>query len=191
MSFPGQGLQRAWYMVDASNQTVGRLAGQIAQILKGKHKPTFQPNKDMGDFVIVINAEKVRLHLCLVAKKMETRNLTPKHCSSLCSLLPVFFVIAQVQFSSDKWKSKLYQWHTGYSGGLKQRCAEEMLEWRPEQVLKKAVLGSIDRTSSSISSPTYGTVSPIHRRDSEGPTSKIWRLSFWIEALHLPTWKDR
>lgn len=59
MSFPGQALQRAWHLVDAKNQTVGRLAGQIAQILKGKHKPTFMPNKDMGDYVVVINAEKV------------------------------------------------------------------------------------------------------------------------------------
>lgn len=61
MSFQGQALQRAWHLVDASNQTVGRLAQHIAQILKGKHKPTFQPNKDMGDHVVVINAEKVRL----------------------------------------------------------------------------------------------------------------------------------
>lgn len=60
MSFKGQALQRAWHLVDASNQKVGRVAGQIAQILKGKHKPTYQPNKDMGDFVVVINAEKVR-----------------------------------------------------------------------------------------------------------------------------------
>ena len=59
MSFPGQSLQRAWHLVDAQNQTVGRLANQISQILKGKHKPTFRPNKDMGDHVVVINAEKV------------------------------------------------------------------------------------------------------------------------------------
>jgi large subunit ribosomal protein L13 len=60
MSFPGQAVQRAWHLVDASNQTVGRLAQQVSQILKGKHKPTYRPNKDMGDYVIVINAEKVR-----------------------------------------------------------------------------------------------------------------------------------
>lgn len=59
MSFPGQSLQRAWHLVDAKNQTVGRLAGQISQILRGKHKPTFRANKDMGDHVVVINAEKV------------------------------------------------------------------------------------------------------------------------------------
>jgi large subunit ribosomal protein L13 len=45
--------------VDAEGQTVGRLASQISGILKGKHKPTFQPNKDMGDHIVVINAEKV------------------------------------------------------------------------------------------------------------------------------------
>jgi hypothetical protein len=47
--------------VNAQGQTVGRLANQISAILKGKHKPTFQPNKDMGDHVVVINADKVRL----------------------------------------------------------------------------------------------------------------------------------
>ena len=59
-------------MVDASNQTVGRLAGQVAQILKGKHKPTYRPNKDMGDFVVVVNAEKVRVSL-------EFRNIVFSH----------------------------------------------------------------------------------------------------------------
>ena len=60
MSFPGRTVQRAWHLVDAKNQTVGRLASQIAPILKGKHKPTFLPNKDMGDHVVIVNAEKVR-----------------------------------------------------------------------------------------------------------------------------------
>mmetsp|Transcript_10899 Transcript_10899/g.26011 ORF Transcript_10899/g.26011 Transcript_10899/m.26011 type:complete len:171 (+) Transcript_10899:73-585(+) len=59
MSFPGQSLQRAWHLVDAKNQTVGRLANQISSILKGKHKPTYRPNGDMGDYVVVINAEQV------------------------------------------------------------------------------------------------------------------------------------
>ncbi len=54
-------IQRDWYVVDAAGQTLGRLATQIATLLRGKHKPTFTPNLDGGDFVIVINAEKVRL----------------------------------------------------------------------------------------------------------------------------------
>jgi len=47
MSFPGRALQKCWHLVDARNQTVGRVAQQIAQILKGKHKPTFHPSYDM------------------------------------------------------------------------------------------------------------------------------------------------
>jgi large subunit ribosomal protein L13 len=54
-------VDRKWYVIDASNQTLGRLATEVATILRGKHKPTFTPHVDTGDFVIVINAEKVRL----------------------------------------------------------------------------------------------------------------------------------
>lgn len=51
---------REWYVVDAENQIVGRMASRIAAILRGKHKPQFTPHIDTGDFVIVVNAEKVR-----------------------------------------------------------------------------------------------------------------------------------
>ncbi|MBU6333666.1 MAG: 50S ribosomal protein L13 [Chloroflexi bacterium] len=54
-------VQRDWLVVDASAQTLGRLATQIAVLLRGKHKPTFSPNLDGGDFVVVVNAEQVRL----------------------------------------------------------------------------------------------------------------------------------
>jgi len=54
-------LQRDWVVVDANNQVLGRLATQIAHILRGKHKPTFAPNVDGGDFVIVVNAGGVQL----------------------------------------------------------------------------------------------------------------------------------
>jgi len=52
-------IQRDWFVVDADGQTLGRLATQIATLLRGKHKPTFSPNIDGGDFVVVVNAEKV------------------------------------------------------------------------------------------------------------------------------------
>lgn len=52
-------LERKWYVVDASGQRLGRLATEIAMILRGKNKPTFTPHMDTGDFVIVVNAEKV------------------------------------------------------------------------------------------------------------------------------------
>jgi large subunit ribosomal protein L13 len=54
-------IERQWYVVDAEGQTLGRLASRIAPILKGKHKPTYTPHLDCGDYVIVINADKVRV----------------------------------------------------------------------------------------------------------------------------------
>jgi large subunit ribosomal protein L13 len=54
-------INQEWYVVDAQGLTLGRLAARIAPILKGKHKPTYTPHLDCGDFVIVINAEKVRV----------------------------------------------------------------------------------------------------------------------------------
>lgn len=53
-------VERKWWLVDASNQTVGRLATQLAEVLRGKNKPQFTPHVDTGDFVIVINSEKVK-----------------------------------------------------------------------------------------------------------------------------------
>lgn len=50
-----------WYVVDAEGKTLGRLASEVARVLRGKHKPTFQPNIDCGDYVIVVNAKKVAL----------------------------------------------------------------------------------------------------------------------------------
>jgi len=54
-------IERRWYVVDAKDQVLGRLASSIATILRGKHKPTFSPHLDVGDFVIVVNAKDIRL----------------------------------------------------------------------------------------------------------------------------------
>eukprot|EP00566_Odontella_aurita_P029341 CAMPEP_0113554022 /NCGR_PEP_ID=MMETSP0015_2-20120614/15924_1 /TAXON_ID=2838 /ORGANISM="Odontella" /LENGTH=156 /DNA_ID=CAMNT_0000455129 /DNA_START=161 /DNA_END=628 /DNA_ORIENTATION=+ /assembly_acc=CAM_ASM_000160 len=108
MSFPGRYVQRTWHLIDAADQTVGRLAATVAPILRGKHKPTYRPNADCGDFVVIVNAEKVH-------------------------------------FSGNKWKDKLYRWHTGYPGGLKERPADMMLERKPESVLQKAILGMVHK----------------------------------------------
>ncbi len=63
-----------WYVIDASDQVLGRLSAQVAAILRGKHKPTFTPNADMGDYVIVINADKVVLTGNKLDKKMSHRH---------------------------------------------------------------------------------------------------------------------
>ena len=54
-------IDRKWYVVDASGKTLGRLSSEIAKILRGKHKPIFTPHMDTGDYVIVVNAEKVKV----------------------------------------------------------------------------------------------------------------------------------
>jgi large subunit ribosomal protein L13 len=54
-------IQRRWLVVDAENKVLGRLASEVAQILRGKHKPMYSPHLDVGDFVVVINADKIRL----------------------------------------------------------------------------------------------------------------------------------
>ena len=54
-------VKRDWYLVDATNKTLGRLAGEIAHRLRGKHKPEYTPHVDTGDYIIVINAEKIRV----------------------------------------------------------------------------------------------------------------------------------
>ena len=61
--------ERKWYVVDAAGVTLGRLATKVASVLRGKHKPTFTPNVDTGDFVIVINTDKV----VLTGKKLEDK----------------------------------------------------------------------------------------------------------------------
>ena len=60
MANPSQ-VERKWYVVDAEGKTLGRLAAEVAKVLRGKHKPEFTPHVDVGDYVIVINAEKVRV----------------------------------------------------------------------------------------------------------------------------------
>ena len=60
-SLSGKEIDKAWHVVDATGQTLGRLSTEVAAILRGKHKPTYSPHLDMGDFVVVVNAEKVRV----------------------------------------------------------------------------------------------------------------------------------
>jgi large subunit ribosomal protein L13 len=67
-------IEPSWYVVDAQDQVLGRLATRIAQVLRGKHKPTFAPHVDTGDFVIVVNAAGVRLTGNKGAQKMAYRH---------------------------------------------------------------------------------------------------------------------
>jgi large subunit ribosomal protein L13 len=101
--------ERNWLVVDATGQTLGRLATQIADTLRGKRKPQYTPHCDVGDFVIVVNAEKVSV-------------------------------------TGNKRAEKRYYRHSGFPGGLRSRSFEEMIERRPEEVLRLAVKGMLPRT---------------------------------------------
>jgi large subunit ribosomal protein L13 len=103
-----QDRERVWYVVDAENRTLGRLATQIAEVLRGKRKPTYTPHVDVGDFVIVVNAEKVAV-------------------------------------TGDKREKKLYWRHSGYPGGIRSRTLGDLLEKRPEEVIRRAVKGMLPR----------------------------------------------
>jgi len=67
-------VERKWYVVDASGLTLGRLSTEIARILRGKHKPIYTPHVDTGDFVIVVNAEKIRVTGKKMDQKLYTRH---------------------------------------------------------------------------------------------------------------------
>jgi large subunit ribosomal protein L13 len=85
------------------------LATQIADVLRGKRKPEYTPHIDTGDFVIVVNAERIAV-------------------------------------TGNKRKEKRYYRHSGYPGGLRSRTLEEMLQRRPEEVIRLAVKGMLPRT---------------------------------------------
>lgn len=63
-------VERKWYVVDADGQTLGRLASEVANVLRGKNKPVYTPHEDMGDYVIIVNAEKIKV----TGKKLEQKH---------------------------------------------------------------------------------------------------------------------
>ena len=97
-----QTVERKWYVVDAEDLVMGRLASQVASILRGKNKPTFTPHVDCGDYVIVVNASKIKL----TGKKLD---------------------------------QKLYRYHTGYPGGLKEITYRKLMANKSEFAFKEAV----------------------------------------------------
>lgn len=97
-----------WFVVDADGQVLGRLATRVARLLIGKDKPSYTPNLDCGDHIVVINAERIRL-------------------------------------TGNKIDQKVYRHHSGFPGGLKEISVKAMLQRRPEEVLREAVLGMLPK----------------------------------------------
>jgi len=107
-------VQPEWYVVDAEDQIVGRLATKIATVLMGKHKPAYTPHVDTGDYVVVLNADKVRFSGSAMVHKDHAGFTT-------------------------KMAAKKYKWYTGWVGGGREISAINLWEKRPEDILLKAV----------------------------------------------------
>jgi large subunit ribosomal protein L13 len=126
--------QRQWYVVNAQGKVLGRLASEIAKVLRGKNKPIFTPNADAGDFVIVINARGLRL-------------------------------------TGKKLQKKIYYRHTDHPGGIRERTAEEMLEEKPEDLMRLAVKGMLpkNRLSRKLVTKLKVYAGPEHPHEAQKP----------------------
>jgi large subunit ribosomal protein L13 len=126
--------QRRWYVIDGQGKILGRMATEIARVLRGKHKPTFTPNQDTGDFVIVINARGVKL-------------------------------------TGAKLQDKVYYRHTEFPGGIRERTAAEMLQIKPEELVKLAVRGMLpkNRLSRKLVTKLKVYAGPEHPHSAQKP----------------------
>ena len=79
---------RVWWVIDATDKPLGRLASHVASVLRGKHKPTFTPHEDAGDFVIVVNAEKVKLTGNKLDQKLYSHHWVSRAASSRSATAP-------------------------------------------------------------------------------------------------------
>jgi large subunit ribosomal protein L13 len=100
---------RNWWIVDLDGKTLGRAATVIAMTLRGKNKPIYTPHADAGDFVVVINAAKVKL-------------------------------------TGKKWDDKIYNFFSGYVGGMRYVPAKQVLQKKPEHLIKQAVAGMLPKS---------------------------------------------
>jgi len=100
--------ERKWYIIDAAGKPLGRVAAQVASILRGKNKPTFTPSQETGDYVVVINADKVVV-------------------------------------TGRKRQNKMYYYHTGFPGGLKEFTFNKLIERNPESPLEIAIRGMLPK----------------------------------------------
>lgn len=101
-------IEQKWWLIDAEGRILGRMATEVADLIRGKRKPQFTSHLDTGDFVVIVNAEKIKV-------------------------------------SGRKLDQKKYYTHSLYPGGIKEETLKDLLERKPEEVIKKAVWGMIPK----------------------------------------------
>ncbi|VAX36181.1 LSU ribosomal protein L13p (L13Ae) [hydrothermal vent metagenome] len=107
-------IEPGWFLLDVDGMIVGRIATQIAKVLMGKNKPTYTPHVDCGDYVVVVNAERIRFSGESLSHESH----------------PYF---------STKMHTSTYERYSGYPSGRKIRTAADLLESKPEMILQEAV----------------------------------------------------
>jgi large subunit ribosomal protein L13 len=127
-------VERQWWLIDADGRILGRLATKVATLLRGKSKPQYVDFMDTGDFVVVINAEKIKV----TGKKLE---------------------------------QKKYYSHTGYPGGIKEQTLGELMNKKPEEVIRKAVWGMLpkNKLNRAIHKKLKVYVGPDHPHEAQQP----------------------
>lgn len=131
-------VERKWFVLDAAGRPLGRLAADVARILRGKHKPIFTPHVDCGDHVIIINAAKVVL-------------------------------------TGNKLRDKFYYRHSGYPGGLKAIDYRTFMAKRPEEAVRKAVVGMLphNRLGAKMAKKLKVYAGSDHPHTAQGP--EVWQ----------------
>jgi large subunit ribosomal protein L13 len=127
-------IDRKWWLINADGKVLGRLATEVADLLRGKKKPTFVDFLDSGDFVVVINA-------------------------------------AKIQVTGKKLEQKKYYSHTGYPGGIKEKNLKELMEQKPEDVIRKAVWGMLpkNKLNRAIHKKLKVYAGPDHPHEAQQP----------------------
>ena len=129
-------VERKWYVLDATDLPLGRVATKAAHILRGKHKVTFTPHIDCGDYIIITNASKVKL-------------------------------------TGNKLNDKIYYNHSGYTGGLRERNAAEMIENYPVEMVERAVKGMLphNRLGRQMAKKLFVYAGDAHEQQAQKPES--------------------
>ena len=129
-------VERKWYVLDATDLPLGRVATKAAHMLRGKHKVTFTPHIDCGDYIIITNASKVKL-------------------------------------TGNKLNDKMYYNHSGYTGGLRERNAAEMIENYPVEMVERAVKGMLphNRLGRQMAKKLFVYAGDAHEQQAQKPES--------------------
>ena len=129
-------VERRWYVLDATDLPLGRVATKAAHMLRGKHKVTFTPHIDCGDYIIITNASKVKL-------------------------------------TGNKLNDKMYYNHSGYTGGLRERNAAEMIEKYPVEMVERAVKGMLphSRLGRQMAKKLFVYAGENHEQQAQKPES--------------------